>query len=99
MVVMGRLVLSNGSVSSDIVTCDVMGMAAVVVQLAIRWILILFIHVYLQPQKENIYTSYLELDLGSVEPCISGPKRYTKHSFLKADTNVDSLGIHRCSSL
>jgi hypothetical protein len=99
MVVMGRLVLSNGSVSSDIVTCDVMGIAAVVVQLAIRWILILFIHVYLQPQKENIYTSYLELDLNSVEPCISGPKRYTKHSFLKADTNVDSLGIHRCSSL
>ncbi len=99
MVVMGRLVLSNDSVSSDIVTSDVMGMAAVVVQLAIRWILILFIHVYLQPQKENIYTSYLELDLGSVEPCISGPKRYTKHSFLKADTNVDSLGIHRCSSL
>ncbi|KAH9563288.1 hypothetical protein CY35_05G118200 [Sphagnum magellanicum] len=28
-----------------------------------------------KPQKENIYTSYLELDLDTVEPCISGPKR------------------------
>ncbi|RWW81811.1 hypothetical protein BHE74_00009762 [Ensete ventricosum] len=27
-----------------------------------------------QPQKERIYSSYLELDLADVEPCISGPK-------------------------
>ena len=30
----------------------------------------------LQPQEERAYTSCLELDLGGVEPCISGPKRY-----------------------
>jgi aconitate hydratase len=29
----------------------------------------------LQPQVETVYSSYLELDLASVEPCISGPKR------------------------
>ncbi|RRT78711.1 hypothetical protein B296_00008467 [Ensete ventricosum] len=29
-----------------------------------------------QPQKERIYSSYLELDLADVEPCISGPKRF-----------------------
>lgn len=35
----------------------------------------------LQPQQERAYTSYLQLDLGHVEPCISGPKRYTFTSF------------------
>ncbi|XAR67446.1 Aconitate hydratase [Bertholletia excelsa] len=30
---------------------------------------------YSQPQQERIYSSYLELDLSSVEPCVSGPKR------------------------
>lgn len=29
-----------------------------------------------QPVKDNKYSSYLELDLNTVEPCISGPKRY-----------------------
>lgn len=29
-----------------------------------------------QPQQERVYSSYLELDLDDVEPCISGPKRY-----------------------
>jgi aconitate hydratase len=43
-----------------------------------------------KPQKENIYTSYLELDLDTVEPCISGPKRYVRHSLLQADANVQS---------
>uniref|UniRef100_A0A0D6QVW4 aconitate hydratase n=1 Tax=Araucaria cunninghamii TaxID=56994 RepID=A0A0D6QVW4_ARACU len=30
---------------------------------------------YNEPQAERIYSSYLELDLSSVVPCISGPKR------------------------
>ncbi|KAI4306110.1 hypothetical protein L6164_029418 [Bauhinia variegata] len=28
-----------------------------------------------QHQQEIVYTSYIELDLGDVEPCVSGPKR------------------------
>ncbi|PKI47465.1 hypothetical protein CRG98_032145 [Punica granatum] len=31
---------------------------------------------YSEPQQERIYSSYLELNLADVEPCISGPKRY-----------------------
>ncbi|XP_051151881.1 aconitate hydratase, cytoplasmic-like [Andrographis paniculata] len=30
---------------------------------------------YSEPQQERAYSSYLELDLADVEPCISGPKR------------------------
>ncbi|EEF38199.1 aconitate hydratase, cytoplasmic [Ricinus communis] len=30
---------------------------------------------YNEPQQERVYSSYLQLDLGEVEPCISGPKR------------------------
>ncbi|GFP98142.1 aconitate hydratase 2 mitochondrial [Phtheirospermum japonicum] len=30
---------------------------------------------YNEPQPERVYSSYLELDLADVEPCISGPKR------------------------
>jgi aconitase A len=30
----------------------------------------------IQPQQERAYTSYLQLDLADVEPCVSGPKRY-----------------------
>ncbi|GJN39490.1 hypothetical protein PR202_gb28612 [Eleusine coracana subsp. coracana] len=30
---------------------------------------------YNEPQTERVYSSYLELDLAEVEPCISGPKR------------------------
>uniref|UniRef100_A0A0E0E1G7 Aconitate hydratase n=1 Tax=Oryza meridionalis TaxID=40149 RepID=A0A0E0E1G7_9ORYZ len=30
---------------------------------------------YNEPQTERVYSSYLELDLNEVEPCISGPKR------------------------
>jgi len=30
---------------------------------------------YNEPQAERVYSSYLELDLTSVEPCVSGPKR------------------------
>nr|CAD1832083.1 unnamed protein product [Ananas comosus var. bracteatus] len=30
---------------------------------------------YNEPQTEGAYSSYLELDLADVEPCISGPKR------------------------
>uniref|UniRef100_A0A7N0TV52 Aconitate hydratase n=1 Tax=Kalanchoe fedtschenkoi TaxID=63787 RepID=A0A7N0TV52_KALFE len=30
---------------------------------------------YSQPQVERVYSSYLELNLEDVEPCISGPKR------------------------
>ncbi|KAF7112218.1 hypothetical protein RHSIM_RhsimUnG0250200 [Rhododendron simsii] len=30
---------------------------------------------YNEPQLERVYSSYLELDLESVEPCVSGPKR------------------------
>ncbi|CAN0914541.1 Aconitate hydratase 3, mitochondrial [Linum grandiflorum] len=28
-----------------------------------------------EPQQERVYSSYLQLDLSEVEPCISGPKR------------------------
>ncbi|XP_027061584.1 putative aconitate hydratase, cytoplasmic isoform X2 [Coffea arabica] len=30
---------------------------------------------YSKPQQERVYSSYLELDLAGVEPCVSGPKR------------------------
>ncbi|XP_022968942.1 aconitate hydratase, cytoplasmic-like [Cucurbita maxima] len=30
---------------------------------------------YNEPQQERVYSSYLQLDLAGVEPCISGPKR------------------------
>ncbi|KNA06863.1 hypothetical protein SOVF_177160 [Spinacia oleracea] len=30
---------------------------------------------YSEPQQERVYSSYLQLDLSEVEPCISGPKR------------------------
>ncbi|XP_012070836.1 aconitate hydratase, cytoplasmic isoform X2 [Jatropha curcas] len=30
---------------------------------------------YNEPQEERAYTSYLQLDLADVEPCVSGPKR------------------------
>ncbi|XP_054815081.1 aconitate hydratase, cytoplasmic-like [Prosopis cineraria] len=30
---------------------------------------------YNEPQQERVYSSYLELNLAEVEPCISGPKR------------------------
>ncbi|KAF5746069.1 aconitate hydratase cytoplasmic [Tripterygium wilfordii] len=30
---------------------------------------------YNEPQQERVYSSYLQLDLADVEPCISGPKR------------------------
>ncbi|KAL0353650.1 UNVERIFIED_CONTAM: Aconitate hydratase 3, mitochondrial [Sesamum angustifolium] len=30
---------------------------------------------YSEPQQDRVYSSYLELDLADVEPCISGPKR------------------------
>ncbi|XP_048318875.2 aconitate hydratase, cytoplasmic-like isoform X2 [Ziziphus jujuba] len=30
---------------------------------------------YNEPQEERAYTSYLQLDLAEVEPCVSGPKR------------------------
>lgn len=30
---------------------------------------------YTEAQPERVYSSYLELDLDSVEPCVSGPKR------------------------
>ncbi|CDP05740.1 unnamed protein product [Coffea canephora] len=30
---------------------------------------------YSEPQQERVYSSYLELDLAGVEPCVSGPKR------------------------
>ncbi|OVA03373.1 Aconitase A/isopropylmalate dehydratase small subunit [Macleaya cordata] len=30
---------------------------------------------YNEPQQEKLYSSYLQLDLADVEPCVSGPKR------------------------
>ncbi|XP_031500013.1 aconitate hydratase, cytoplasmic [Nymphaea colorata] len=30
---------------------------------------------YNEPQQERVYSSYLELNLSDVEPCVSGPKR------------------------
>ncbi|ESQ54574.1 hypothetical protein EUTSA_v10024309mg [Eutrema salsugineum] len=38
---------------------------------------------YNEPQQERAYTSYLQLDLGHVEPCISGPKRPHDRVLLK----------------
>ncbi|KAK8921690.1 putative aconitate hydratase, cytoplasmic [Platanthera zijinensis] len=38
---------------------------------------------YNEPQAERVYSSYLELDLSSVEPCISGPKRPHDRVLLK----------------
>ncbi|ESQ54648.1 hypothetical protein EUTSA_v10024325mg [Eutrema salsugineum] len=38
---------------------------------------------YSEPQQERAYTSYLQLDLGHVEPCISGPKRPHDRVLLK----------------
>jgi hypothetical protein len=32
-------------------------------------------HGAMQPETERVYSSYLELDLSEVEPCVSGPKR------------------------
>jgi aconitase A len=37
-------------------------------------------NMYFQSQKESVYSAYLELDLDTVDPCVSGPKRYVKHS-------------------
>jgi aconitate hydratase len=39
-----------------------------------RWIC-LNIQLQFQTQTERVYSSYLELDLADVEPCVSGPKR------------------------
>jgi aconitate hydratase len=39
-------------------------------------------------QKQSVYSSYLELDLDSVEPCVSGPKRPHDRVSLK-DMKVD----------
>uniref|UniRef100_A0A804MRB9 Aconitate hydratase n=1 Tax=Zea mays TaxID=4577 RepID=A0A804MRB9_MAIZE len=36
-----------------------------------------------QTQTERVYSSYLELDLADVEPCVSGPKRPHDHVALK----------------
>jgi len=30
---------------------------------------------YSEPQEEKVYSSYMDLDLSEVEPCLSGPKR------------------------
>ncbi|KAK4743633.1 hypothetical protein SAY87_009945 [Trapa incisa] len=38
---------------------------------------------YTEPQQERVYSSYLELDLADVEPCISGPKRPHDRVLLK----------------
>ncbi len=40
--------------------------------------------VLLHPHKDIIYSSYLELDLCTMEPCVSGPKRYVFYALLKA---------------
>ncbi|XP_057978557.1 putative aconitate hydratase, cytoplasmic isoform X2 [Malania oleifera] len=38
---------------------------------------------YNEPQQERVYTSYLQLDLADVEPCVSGPKRPHDRVLLK----------------
>ena len=64
----------------------------------------------IQPQQEKVYTSYLQLDLADVEPCVSGPKRYAlfnRHLLIfgvlgemilprKYSTNGGELGIEDC---
>jgi hypothetical protein len=61
----------------------------------------------IQPQQEKVYTSYLQLDLADVEPCVSGPKWYAlfnRHLLIfgvlgemilprKCSTNGEELGI------
>lgn len=43
---------------------------------------------YNEPQQDRVYSSYLELDLAEVDPCISGPKRPHDRVPLK-DMKVD----------
>jgi aconitate hydratase len=38
-----------------------------------------------QPQKDSTYSSYLELDLDTVEPCVSGPKRLVSSNAVEFD--------------
>nr|GEX51181.1 aconitate hydratase [Tanacetum cinerariifolium] len=35
---------------------------------------------YSEPQPVKVYSSYLELELSDVEPCISGPKRHYRRT-------------------
>lgn len=47
-----------------------------------------------QPQKDNTYSSYLELDLDTVEPCISGPKRLVSSIAVVLDMTIcQSVGL------
>ena len=47
-----------------------------------------------QPQKDNTYSSHLELDLDTVEPCISGPKRLVLSIAVVLDmTTYQSVGL------
>lgn len=48
-----------------------------------------------QPQQERLYSSYLELDLAEVVPCISGPKRYAKCFFLASNCSSYNDISHR----
>lgn len=45
---------------------------------------------YNEPQEERVYSSYLELELADVEPCVSGPKRPNDRVPLK-DMKADWL--------
>lgn len=48
---------------------------------------------YNEPIIEPTYSSYLELDLRDVEPCISGPKRPHDRVILK---EYRQTGMHVC---
>ncbi|CAH8354296.1 unnamed protein product [Eruca vesicaria subsp. sativa] len=46
-----------------------------------------------EPQQERSYTTYLQLDLGHIEQCISDPKRYLSHLFNSATSLLPSYSF------
>ncbi|KAL5978619.1 hypothetical protein ACLOJK_029736 [Asimina triloba] len=46
---------------------------------------------YTEPQTERVYSSYLELDLADVEPCVSGPKRCVVFGFAVPKESQDKV--------
>lgn len=51
---------------------------------------------FVQPQVERVYSSYLELNLEDVEPCVSGPKRYISSCafLLKVRVNYSPIFLY-----
>nr|AAL13084.1 putative aconitase [Prunus avium] len=51
---------------------------------------------YNEPQVERVYSSYLELNLNEVEPCISGPKRPTTRPHDRVTLKEMKVDWHAC---